>query len=325
MEKTKQTFQEMSDEDLSEQILRFAQDYQEKAFPNLKREQCPSESDLLEIAKSGSLPDPEFRHHLLYCSPCFQEFRDLRRDFSPNETSVSKTPVPPNKNQFIWKNSFLRLIPIAVLFLIIFGLGLIVIYIQSNKIEKDLVEKGSSKKDESLPGKGESQDLSEEFTIKKKSIGKDKNLTNKNAGNKKILPIKKDLSRNGKKTRKVNKPKVNRPVESNRSNNEIARNFIKLNLSDTTVLRGESNKQKSFNLPSQQVNVTVNLLKNSPKGTYEISLLDEFGKSLIKTKVKESNGKNLNFDLDLRNKKGNARLCIAPKSEIPDCFLINMH
>ena len=104
----------------------------------------------------------------------------------------------------------------------------------------------------------------------------------------------------------------------------MARRAIKLDLAKTSVLRNENSIERIFSLPAKSIYLKVKLIPDSPKGIYEVSLLDEFGKPLINGQLKKSNGKNLIINFDIRNKSGRARLCIAPQGEIPDCFAVTI-
>jgi hypothetical protein len=63
------------------------------AFPNLDRTGCPAEEILEACVRSGRLPSPELRTHLLTCSSCFQHFRTLKAAHATGDTAASVTAV----------------------------------------------------------------------------------------------------------------------------------------------------------------------------------------------------------------------------------------
>lgn len=67
-----------SNEDFINELLEFGDEYQSNDFPNPNREGCPDEQALFKAVRSGSLIDEVLREHLLTCSPCFTDFKNMK-------------------------------------------------------------------------------------------------------------------------------------------------------------------------------------------------------------------------------------------------------
>jgi hypothetical protein len=72
---------EEGDEQIESLIVEARRHYLDD-FPNPERVGCPPQSELRRVAESREIPDADFRDHLLHCSPCFREFRELRESHS---------------------------------------------------------------------------------------------------------------------------------------------------------------------------------------------------------------------------------------------------
>lgn len=75
---------EGNDEEITDRIGRAARVYHLGAFPNPERIGCPG-IETLKRSAAGGFPGKELRDHLFSCSPCFNEFRQLRLEY--------KTPI----------------------------------------------------------------------------------------------------------------------------------------------------------------------------------------------------------------------------------------
>lgn len=62
-----------------------------EANPNPKREGCPDEKTLRDIAENRLPPDHPARLHLASCSPCFAEFRSFKAEADAKRASRLKT------------------------------------------------------------------------------------------------------------------------------------------------------------------------------------------------------------------------------------------
>lgn len=70
-------------EDFIDELLEFGDEYQTNDFPNPDREDCPDGDALSKAARSGRVLDENLREHILTCSPCFTEFKNLRNASTP--------------------------------------------------------------------------------------------------------------------------------------------------------------------------------------------------------------------------------------------------
>ncbi len=66
-------------EEFTDSVLESARRYYSGDFPNEGRVGCPSPEHIAGIVDSGSMPDEEFREHLMSCSPCFTDFTERCR------------------------------------------------------------------------------------------------------------------------------------------------------------------------------------------------------------------------------------------------------
>lgn len=298
MEKAKQLAKN-DDELLSAEVLAFAQDYQATDFPNPARQNCLPNSELLKIARSDNLPDKIWRQHLLSCSPCFCAFQTARQAKLAAPTVNSSPTTAAKSNRF---HFFLRPFPIAIGIIFVLSFIVVIFFAVLNnpnsetvsqivllENQNSLLTRIENPTDSNLPTKLP-------FENRKKASG------TKIEGKSAVTNIK-------------DKPKV---VED--------RHIFKLDFSQTAILRNQADTNKSMiNLPAKDVRFNIKLPQHSPAGIYHISLLDEFGKPLVKALTKQSNGKILAIDFDLKRlSRQNARMCVALKTEVPDCLAVKI-
>lgn len=308
MRKAKEQFKTASeDEILSAEILEIAREYQTEDFPNFRRKNCPSNEFLLKTANSNALPEAEFRRHLLSCSPCFREFQTARQTKLATKAAEKTEKTNAKSARF---DFFLQPFPAFAfsLLLLIFGGWLIYGWLNNGKRETQNRRAVFS---------GEKQNsLVAQNTLENPKVIKEtrKTFENKPANvDKKIVAPK-----------KTTKPIVGKA--KNESSSLVARNTIKIDLSDSETFRNQTKTSaKVVSLPAQSARLKLNLPKNSPAGDYTVSLLDEFGKALVKQKQSRSDGKTLTVNFDLPARRGlRARLCAAPQGEIPDCVPVKI-
>jgi hypothetical protein len=302
METGSKYFESDDDEVLSAEILEFAHGYQSNDFPNPKREGCPAKEDLLTIANSGALPKAEIREHLLGCSPCFLDFHAARQAASA-APAIDETGRVKQKSS--WLAFFLRPFPAGAFALLVCALAGLVWYISSGRNSTEIARLENVNQPAPAFQKQPAVPDAANLPAENKASILD------NAPSKQNNPAADSQNRNA----KTNFEDETKPP---------ARKTVNLDLAKAAVLRNQTSSETVYSLPPQAVALNVKLPAKSPAGVYEVSLLDEFGKPLVKNLTKQSDGKNLTVNLNLRNSRGRARLCIAPKGEIPDCFAITI-
>ena len=299
----KKYFEADDDLGLSAEILGFAREYQSIDFPNPNRRGCLPNNELVRIVNSGQLAKRGLREHLLSCSPCFIEFQAARKQIE-KDIVIAIEPKPTSKKfrPFVF---FRHPLPAMILFLAVCCVSGMILY--GFLVSKDVKI-------------AESRNINlfhnEQSTEIQKTLPENPFVENVNK-----TPL---VNQSPSKQNNQSLQKDNKRAKAVFENEQSARNSIKLDLAKTTVLRNENSSETIFSLPAKSINLKVKLIPESPKGIYEVSLLDEFGKPLIKGQLKKSNGKNLTINFDIRNKSGRARLCIAPQGEIPDCFAVKI-
>jgi len=295
-------FESSDDEILSAEILEFAHEYQSNDFPNPHRADCPPEEDLLKFAGSDELPNAELREHLLSCSPCFLDFHAARQAKAAAPL-LSETKSPKEKSS--WFGFFLRPFPVAVLLLLFCVSTGIILYNLLNRTNTEIARQENinqtGKVSENPPGSPNASIFPP---------------ANKEAEITQPSPKQNNLA--------ANKQNKSSKTDSENDSKMPVQKTINLDLAKASVLRNQTSSETVYALPPQTVALNVKLPEGSPAGNYEVSLLDEFGKPLVKSQTKKSDGKNLTVKLNLRKERGRARLCVAPEGEIPDCFAVTV-
>jgi hypothetical protein len=306
MDKLNRDFQSNEDEILSAEILESARQYQANDFPNLPRRGCPSNEDLLETANSGNLPADELREHLLSCSPCFLVFQTARQS---KNISIAVNKAKESAKTSSWLGLFFKPLPAACLLVLLCAAGIIFyglfFYQSAEVIKQDEIAAAKSPVEKTVDSRNE--------------IPNTANSQIENNGIEKTASAKKQNNLAANKKQEI--------TNSNSASSDVPpvpQNTINLDLSKAAVLRNENAKVTGYSLPSRSVILNVKLPENSPPGNYEISLRDEFNRPLLQGATRPSSGKNIIFKLDLRNTSGQARLCVAPAGEIPDCLAIRI-
>lgn len=299
-----------NDEVITEQIIEYARGYHASDFPNPNRKACPPEDVLIQTIESGNLPDENLRLHLLNCSPCFQDFRAIRSEKSAYLSAPTKTRL--DKEKRAWTNVFRQpLIAFTALVLLAVSLASALFFALRGQPQSEYTAR--------TPARSDTQP-----NIESKNQSENKAVETLDEFNRSFqLPETKTKSEKFTKQKsEINKAKTS--PKTNPSREYLAKNFVNLDLTKAAVTRSSGKQEIIFPLKADSVNLNVKLPVNSPAGVYKISLLDEFGKPVIESQIKQANGKNLQVKFDLRNKSGRARLCIAPKGEVPDCLAVKI-
>jgi hypothetical protein len=94
------------------------------------------------------------------------------------------------------------------------------------------------------------------------------------------------------------------------------------------VLRGPApvpQEGKPKQLSPSRTSFLFTLPEGSLRGTYQVSIVDAFGKQLVSGKGVSSNGKTLKISLDLSElPEQRYRLCVSRPREIPDCYQVTV-
>ncbi len=296
-------FDEQSDDDVfGGQIIEFARQYHAEDFPNPGREDCPPKNLLIKTAVSADLPDESLRLHLLNCSPCFQDFQIIR---SEKTTVLSADAAETTQKQRLWTSFFRQPLIAATAVILLVGTLAIALFfalraapppdfagLMEIKPPQDAVRE-IQPDSETVKPKPENNQIPENAAVRQPS--------------------------------ESNKPKNAAPKNQPAAPEYSTKAAVNLDLAKAAVTRNSGgSKETIYPLKADTVKFNVKLPADSPAGIYEILLFDEFGKPLIDSAVKTSNGKNVQFELDLQKISGRARLCIAPKGEIPDCLAVKV-
>lgn len=289
-------FESEDDEVLSAEILEFAGEYQSRDFPNPERRDCPPADELLKRAGSGELPEEDFLGHLLSCSPCFVEFNAAREA----KTTVPATSGQAKTNRESFGFSFfLKPFPAFALLLLVGVSAGLIFYALSSTTGTEIAQVQTPGEQISRPEMPEAVNPPSENNqppaVAPTPLESDNRSTN--------------LKNNAAKTKAD--PKSATPTTFN------------LDLTKSAVLRNNGSSETVYSLPSRNVMLDMKLPVESPAGDYEVTLRDEFGKTLHALNA-ESDGKKLKVRLNLQNKSGRARLCVAPKGEIPECLAVSI-
>jgi hypothetical protein len=298
-------FEAEDDEVLSNEILDFARQHHTKDFPNPKRENCPSSEDLLKIVNLGELPQPVLQEHLLNCSPCFLEFQSAREHTNLALAGVYKPENPTKKSP--WYLLFISPVPAIVLFLFICGLTGSILYGLFARSDVEVSKQNESNFPSTDPIISNQHTLANSLSLQNENKPLVKLQFPSKQGN--LLP---NIETKNSKKSSQSKTKL------------LARNTVNLDLNKAAILRNESSEETVYNLRPENLTLNIKLPTDSPAGSYEISLLDEFGNTLLRKNTISRNGKSLNTNFNVQRKKGRARLCVALKGEIPDCFAIKI-
>lgn len=322
MNKLSKHLQDLSDEELTDEVTAFSREYRASEFSNPHRKNCLPADIMQTVADSGELPGADFREHLLNCSPCFNEFQKIRQNASREGSAADEAGIVAKKES--WFVFFLKPAFAAFAVLLVSGAAAAIIVVFY------AVRDTSSSPDSGISVKKETVvNINENVRID----------VSQNSETGPVIPQNKEKepadsthvkSKTGTNLPDSNKEKNGSGLKDNKNSaretqsNLLAKNIIKLDLSKAAVYRNDNSREMIYALPDARSKISVKLPENYPAGRYTVSLLSEFGKPLIENQIIPADGKNIRFNLDLSNKSGKARLCIAPKDEIPDCLAVTI-
>lgn len=293
-------FESEDDDVLSAEILEFAGEYQSRDFPNPERRDCPSKDELLKTADSGELPEGDFLRHLLSCSPCFVEFNVARQ--AKNAAPAPSRQIKTSRGSFGF-SFFLKPFPAFALLLLAGVSAGLIFYALAPATSPEIAQLQSPSPHERI----EQAAPEAPHAVNPATAN---NLPTATAP----APLKPadqpaNLKNNSPKTKA--EPKATEPTT------------FDLDLTKNAVLRNNGSSETVYSLPSRNITLDMKLPVDSAAGDYEVTLRDEFGKTLHALNA-DSDGKSLKVRLNLQNKRGRARLCVAPKGEIPDCLAVSI-
>ncbi|MBK7705986.1 MAG: hypothetical protein IPJ30_09450 [Acidobacteria bacterium] len=302
MKENEDHFSSLSDFDLAEEIIDFAREYRSESFPNSDCIGCPTHPTLVAVARSGELPDPEIREHLLFCSPCFNEFRTARDSAATPATTAARS------SWAFWPLSAVAEIRYPLGLAVTAGAVLVAFAMLSYLIVLD--SKPELAKATTTGQTGGISPFSNTVVddVNRPDVRLKQNSVDSVSQKSPAAEAKNEVTGRG-------KTSLNRTTDRS----------YELRVIDATVLRsGSSAAEAVYTLPAKKINLEVKLPEGSRRGKYEVSLRDEFGKPQIANQTVKSNGKSLAVKLDLGGRRGPVRLCVAPDGEIPDCFSIEV-
>lgn len=284
-----------SDQEEVKSIVGTARDYFGSDFPNPKRIGCPPEESFRKLIGDKKLPDENLRSHLLNCSECFEEYRNLLQQ--------AKLPAAASKPLFPLKPILLGGLVIC---LIVFGCLLWFRNADSENTKsaqnKHPASENSENEESSTNAIAESIETNSNITIENSAI------------NNKSLAQKENKSINERQAA----VRENAPL--------LAKNEVEINLNNPSVWRSANEpNQKPVVLQARRTWLRIKLPKENPQGMYEVFIVDELGKRLTEQNNIRARKGSLSVNLDLKGLSGNQkRLCLAPPGEIPDCVLIKI-
>lgn len=102
----------------------------------------------------------------------------------------------------------------------------------------------------------------------------------------------------------------------------IARVTVKLDFERAALVRdGDyAGDQKIMRISPVRTRFVLTLSEGSPRGAYQVSMVDGYGKPLIARAGSSLDGKILKTVIDLEGLRGKYRLCVSRRDEAPDCY-----
>jgi hypothetical protein len=281
--------------DSPEAIESFARTYFASDFSNPQRAGCPPRLKLIEAAQATRLPGDDLRAHLLACSECFNEYREARR-------TPATAKAAPLRQRFASALTGQRVAAIAAAtLLILLSIVAVIVLRNHSKTTDSPIETGTGPSDDSSR-------VANRAPISPK--------TNDNAVG--VIT-------------NANRPSMtaaNRPVV------QVAMHTAKIQLDDYPVLRGtgrqSGQENKTIMLTRSRYELLIVLPEGSEKGTYRVSIADEFGSVKVRAASPSADGRQLRVVLDLnRLPQKTYRLCLgrysrAGDEEPPRCYELRM-
>lgn len=307
----------LTDEENDSEILELeiiARDYFLTGFPNPGRIDCPDKTIFQKLINEKKLPDENLQEHLLRCSECFQDYRSA--------LLASREAVTEERLSF-WHTAltFLHGRPKLALGtglgIVLFCVGIFVLLNGGalNKIDIENVSQQSQKSANTERNNKESDSKANPAGTNKEEKEKQQegSITTDSSSD----VAKKDktrVSRSGSQNKTANNVK-----DKLLAKNEIVADFdneITRNIEQNS--RSETNKLK---LKAASNRLKIMLPKGSPKGEYEISVVDVYSNKLLTQTTWSRNGKTASITIYLKGVAEKAdRLCLARKNEIPYCI-----
>lgn len=282
--------------DSPEALESFARTYFASDFPNPQRAGCPPRLKLIEAARAARLPGDDLRAHLLACSECFNDYRKVRR-------TPATAKIAPLRQRFASALTGLRVAAIAAaaLLILLSIVAVIVLRNHSRTATDSPIENGTAPSDDS----------------------------SRVANRAPISPATNDDAVGG--ITNANRPSLtsaNRPVA------QAAVRTAKIQLDDYPVLRGaggqSGQENKTIRLARSRYKLLLALPEGSEKGTYRVSVADEFGRVKVRAASPSADGRQLRVVLDLnRLPQKTYRFCLvrysrAGDEEPPRCYELRM-
>jgi hypothetical protein len=282
--------------DSPEAIESFARTYFASDFPNSQRAGCPPRLKLIEAARAARLPGDDLRPHLLACSECFNDYRKVR------QTQATAQPAP------LWQRitlvfTDLRTVALAsAVVLVLLSLVAVIVWRNHSRTATDRrIENGTAPSDDSSRVANRAP-ISP--TTNDDAVGV---ITNAN---------------------RPSLTSANRPVA------QVAVRTAKIQLDNYSVLRGtggqSGQENKTIRLARSRYKLLLALPEGSERGTYRVSVADQFGRVKVRATSPSADGRQLRVVLDLnRLPQKTYRLCIgrqarAGDAEPPRCYELRM-
>jgi hypothetical protein len=282
--------------DSPEAIESFARTYFASDFPNSQRAGCPPRLKLIEAARAARLPGDDLRAHLLACSECFNDFREARQ-------TPATAKITPLRQRFASALTSTRAAAIAAaaLLILLSIVAVIVLRNHSRTATDSTIENGTGPSDDSSRVANRAPIIPR---TNEDAVGV---ITNAN---------------------RPSLTSANRPIA------QVAVRTAKIQLDDYPVLRGTSGQSgqenKTIVLTRSRYKLLLTLPEGSEKGTYRVSIADEFGRVKVRATSPSADGRQLRVVLDLnRLPQKTYRLCIghhahAGDEEPPRCYKLRM-
>jgi hypothetical protein len=102
----------------------------------------------------------------------------------------------------------------------------------------------------------------------------------------------------------------------------IAKATVELAFDDAALLRDAESlaEEKIVRLRPVRTRFVLTLPEGTSRGTYNVSMVDAYGKPIIMRAGSSPDGKLLKVVLDMEGLQGKFRLCVSRQGEAPDCY-----
>lgn len=301
---------ETNNDEISE-LERIARDYFSTGFPNPERIDCPDKIIFQRLINEKKLPDENLQEHLLRCSECFQDY---------NVALIASREAGTKQQYTFWQTAFLFFkrpkiaLGAGLLAVAIFCVAVFILF-NNGAVNKSDVENAS------------------QLSQKSKKTDRDGNESNS-----KVDTVDKNRTEQGKKTGNGNveettptdNEKDNKKAQTSGNSNKgvkdelLAKNVIVADFDNEITRSNEqsnSGENSKLKLKETSNSLKIKLPSGSPKGEYEISVIDAYSNKLLTRSTWSRNGKTALLTISLEGIADKAdRLCLARKNEIPYCI-----